>query len=218
MGYMKKFIKPVLIIILAILTFLIFNEPGPVWMFSLFLILYLLRNPIKKIISIVMPIRSLKYFLIGLISGLFIEFLAILSSMKLPVGQRALFHQEPIQDLILAAGYYAFLTIGTYFILKKYEFSLKEIFILGGIFGLIAEQHGGILLQLLSGNILGGIYVFLSYGSFLALPYMLFNEDFNKFDRKKAAFLKYLFALLILAIGYGLFLLYFLLMNPIVGS
>lgn len=215
---MANFIKYISITILIILTILIFNEPGPVWFFPIFLVIYLLKNPIRKIISLLVPKVLLRYFLIGLASGLFIEFLAILSSAKLPLEQRALFHPDPIPDLILALGYYTALTLATYFILRKYNFSLKEFFILGGIFGLLAEEHGKILIQLLSGNILGGIYVFLSYSSFLALPYMIFSEDFNKFKRKKSIISKYLIALLILALFYALFLLYYLLINPILSS
>lgn len=215
---MGKFIKSILIIILIILTFLIFNEPGPVWFFALFLIFYLSRKSIRKIINLLIHKLAVKYFLTGIVGGLFIEFLAILSSMKLPPAQRALFHPDPIPDLILGVGYYTALTLGGYFIVKRYKFSLIQFFLLGGIFGLIGEEHGGVLLQLLAGNILGGIYVFLSYASFIALPYMLFNEKFNKFIRKKSRILKYPVGLLILAFFYVLFLLYYLLINLILSS
>jgi hypothetical protein len=215
---MFKLIKYILTILLIILTFLVFNEPGPVWFFPLFLLIYLLKNPIRRVINFKKIKLPIKYVLVGLMMGLFIEFLAILSSMKLPPEQRALFHPEPIPDLILSIGCYTALMIGSYFILKKYYFSLKQFFIFGGIYGLILEEHGGVLLQLLSGNILGGIYVFLSYGSLLAIPYLLFNENFNIFNRKKSNFLKYLFALLILLLSYMFFLIYYVLVNPIVSS
>lgn len=215
---MINLIKLVIIIPLVVLTFIIFNEPGPIWFFALFLILYLLKDPIKKIISGVMPVLPIRYFLVGVIGGLFIECLAILNNLKLPAEQRVLFHPDPIPNLILGLGQYVALAIGSYFILRKFDFSLWEFFVFTGIFGVVIEEHGGILMQVLGGNILGGIYVFLSYASFLALPYMLFREDFNEFSRKKAIIPKYLIAILILALFYALFLLYVFLMTPIVGA
>lgn len=215
---MVKLVKSILIILLAILTVLIFNEPGPIWLFAIFLIVYLLRNPIRKTINQVLPKLSIKYFLAGFITGMFIEFLAILNNMKLPPEQRVLFHPDPIADLILGAGQYIALTVGTYFILKKCDFSIKEFFVLGGVFGLVVEQHGGILMQLLNGNILGGIYVFLSYSSLLAFPYMLFSKDFSDFNRTKSIIPKYVIAVSILVFFYALFLLYILLMYPLFGT
>ena len=106
-----------------------------------------------------------KYVFVGLVVGLIIESLAIISSMSRLPENRDLFHPDPIPDLILAIGFYIVLMLGSYFILKKYKFSLKQFFITGGIFGLIFEEHGVVLLKLLNGDILGGIYVILSYGS-----------------------------------------------------
>jgi hypothetical protein len=213
---MKKWLRIPLIIILAVLTILIFNEPGPVWFFPIFLIAYLFKDKLSRLENL-KPRLIIKYVIFGVLIGLIIEMFAIIASQSIPIGQRALFHQEPIPDLILAIGYYAMLMLGSYIMLRRYNYSLKQIFILGGIFGVILEQHGGVLLSIFEGNILGGIYVFLSYSSLIALPYLVFQKGFNKFKRKETIW-KYLISLLILIGFYLLFLGYFLIVNPIVSS
>lgn len=211
---MPKFIKYIPTILLIILTFLIFNEPGPIWLFPFFLILYHLKDPIQKFLRL----NIQKYLMVGILIGLFIELLAIIDNLNVPPEQRALFHPDPIPDLILGFGYYLFLMLGSYLVLKKYDYSLKQFFIITGIYGIISEQNGAILLQVLGGNILAGIYVFLSYGPLFAIPYLFFINDFKQLQRKKSKFLKYPITLLILELSYGLFLIYYLSVNPIVSS
>mgnify|MGYP003977509971 CR=1 FL=1 len=150
---MKKWLRIPLIIILAVLTILIFNEPGPVWFFPIFLIAYLFKDKLSRLENL-KPRLIIKYVIFGVLIGLIIEMFAIIASQSIPIGQRALFHQEPIPDLILAIGYYAMLMLGSYIMLRRYNYSLKQIFILGGIFGVILEQHGGVLLSIFEGNIL----------------------------------------------------------------
>lgn len=193
------------------MTYLVFNKPGPVWLFPPLLILYPLREKIGGFVGKLTKKKNIKYVISGLFVGLIIEILAIINSMKLAPEQRALFHPEPITDLIFGAGYYILLMTGSYLIAKRYNFSLKQFFVLGGIFGLLLEQHGEVLLQVLGGNILGGIYVFLSYGALLAFPYMFFESDFGKSDkkRKKLGFFGYVLSFLILAGFYLLFLVYY---------
>jgi len=196
----------VLLIIIALFTLFVFNEAGPIWVFSVFILFYIFRNKIKVKLSL------LKYILFALITGLFIEALAIINSLKLPIEERALFSPYPIPDLIFAIGYYSFFALGIFFILRKYKFSLKELFIIGGIFGIFAEQHG---LVFLSFNSINYLYVFLSYGSFIALPYLIFFRDFKKLKRKQTN-LKYLFIILALIVSYLAFLVYYLLLSQII--
>ncbi|MBW2989961.1 hypothetical protein KY358_06620 [Candidatus Woesearchaeota archaeon] len=212
---MNSILKIFVVLALSFLTFIIFNDPGPVWFFPLFLVALLFKDFFAKF-RIMKGGLALRYVCAGVFFGLLIEFLAILSSQGVPAGQRALFHQEPIPDMILAFGYYALIMVGSYMILKKYDYSLKEFFVFGGIFGILLEEHGKVLLQVLAGNILGGIYVFLSYSSLLALPYVIFNEDFKRYPRK-SSILKYPVSLLMLIVFYLFFLGYFLLVNPLIS-
>ncbi len=202
----------IFIIFLAIITIIVFNEPGPVWFFPVFLIALMIRKDIRKWMPAKKKISS-KYVAFGLAAGLFIEVLAILNSLKLVPEQRALFHPLPVPDLIIAVGYYAVLSIASYLILKKTSFSLKQVFVLGGIFGLIAEQHGAVLLGILAGNILGGIYVFLSYASFLAIPYLIFERDFARRKREKPVFASYPIVLVYWGVAYVIFLAYYIIVS-----
>ena len=134
-------------------------------------------------------------------------------SLKLPADQRALFHPMPIPDLIFAVGYYAALSVAGYLLLKKTSFSLKQVFILGGIFGLIAEQHGAVLMGVLAGNILGGLYVFLSYASLLAIPYLIFEKDFARKKREEPSAASYPIALIYWGVAYVALLVYYAILS-----
>ncbi len=194
---------------LILLTFIIFQEPGPIWFFPIFLLAYIFEDKIKRKAQ-----RSLfsKYVITGLVVGILIELLAIINTANIPLGERALFHQLPIPDLILAAGYYAALFIGSFIIVKKYNFSVKQLFILGGVFGLIFEQFGIILLSF---SLLNYAYVFLSYGSFLALPYLIYKDNFKK--RNKISLLRFIKSFFILVFFYLIFSIYFFILNPLFG-
>jgi len=205
----------IILILLAVLNIVIFNEPGPVWMFSLFLVLIVFKEQILKIIHVKFKLSN-KYVITGLIAGLIIEVLAIINSMKLAPADRALFHPDPIPDLILAVGYYVLLGIGSYILLRKNKFYVNEVFVLGGIFGLIVEQHGLVLLSVFAGNILGGIYVFLSYGAFLALPYLLYFNEFK--GKRNSSKIMYVKTLLIWAVFYLAFLVYYVSVKAILAS
>ena len=208
-------LKTILIILLAFLV-LIVTAPGPIWFFPLFLVVYLLR---EKISFLLKRFRSLpiKFFAIALLTGFFVELLAIINSLPLPPEQRALFHPDPLPDLIFAFGYYAFIALGAFFILKRYDFSLRKFFSFAGIYGVLTEQLGAVFAMVLSGNLLAGIYVFFSYGSFLALPYLVLEKDFAELKRKKTRITSYILSMLVLFFCFFLFALYFLVVQAVFG-
>jgi len=110
-------------------------------------------------------------------------------------------------DFILIAGLYIGIPIVWYFLLKKYQFNLKEVFVLSGIFGVFAEQDFAVLLTF---NPLAYLYVFLVYGSLITIPFILNRDSFEFLKRKNnkrkyfvaffSQFLAYLFGFMWAAI------------------
>ncbi|MHA1998029.1 MAG: hypothetical protein ACTSU9_07915 [Promethearchaeota archaeon] len=61
---------------------------------------------------------------------------------------------------------------------------LKWVFIAGGIYGILTEQSGGIFMSF---NIIIWFYVFLVYGSFIAIPAAAFRSKLAKIERKQVS-------------------------------
>ncbi|MHA1339782.1 MAG: hypothetical protein ACTSRZ_03210 [Promethearchaeota archaeon] len=120
--------------------------------------------------------------LVGLIFGELTELFAVLSNLHLPPEERILFLPDPILDLLVAIAYYLPIMIVVAIFLVKFQIDLKFIFILGGIYGVITEQNGAILLSL---NFIFWIYVFLVYGSFISIPYVIFAGKLSNITLKR---------------------------------
>ncbi|MHA1822205.1 MAG: hypothetical protein ACTSU2_02045 [Promethearchaeota archaeon] len=124
----------------------------------------------------------IKLSIIGLLFGELTELFAVLSNLNLPPEERILFHPDPIIDLVLGFAYYFPLFFVLSILIIKIEINLKELFIIGGIYGILTEQDGGILLSF---NIIFWFYVFLVYGSYIAVPYIVYSEKLAMFKRKQ---------------------------------
>ena len=211
----------IILAILVLVTLGIFRNPGPVWLFPIFLIAYQYKDKLYKEKEIIKNKKKLKwlpkhlgkkYVLTGILIGIFLEILSIINNMGIEIGKKTLFHQKPIQDIILALGYYGILAIAGYWILRKYKYSILQFFTLGSIFGIVFEQHGKILLGLFNLKILDGIYVMLTYGSFFGLNYLIYLRYFKE-QRLNPGTKDYLKSFLSLGIAYFCFLIYYYLAN-----
>ena len=140
-----------------------------------------------------------KYILLGLLFGLFTEFLAILDNLDAPPEEKILFHPDPVIDLLLGVGFYFFIVAVWAVLIKQYSFTAKSIFVIGGIWGICAEQTFAILLSPLTQGIIVGlfsyVFVFLVYGPFMAIPPLFFEKSLCTLERKERkvrhAFLAY---------------------------
>lgn len=136
--------------------------------FVMFGFVYLFRNKMK-----VKSNKGLfwKFVIIGYIVTVLAETAYIFSK---PI------HKNLVIDLLLVAPWYILWMVCWYFVFKKYDFSVKEAFYLGGFHGFVVEGliAGGMILNPLLGLVLLPALT-LVYGSFFVIPYLLTKEQFK---------------------------------------
>lgn len=87
-----------------------------------------------------------------------------------------LLHPQFIPDLLLAIGFYGSFGLVWSFLLKRFHYSCKEVFVLQGLFGVFLEQKGAVFVQGLATFPIGTLlwlFVFLVYGSLIAIPFQI---------------------------------------------
>jgi hypothetical protein len=90
-----------------------------------------------------------------------------------------LMHPQLIPDLIFGVGFYTSWAIAWLWLLRRYRFTLREVFVTQGLYGVLIERTGGIFLAGLLTMPLGlvlWLYVFLVYGSTIGIPYNHFES------------------------------------------
>ena len=132
-------------------------------------LVYLLRKPLSRLIKVIRN-ESLRFVAVGYFSTVVAETVYMFSK---PI------HQVWIIDIVLTAPWYVLWMFLWYGVLKKYEFTLWQAFLLGGFHGFVVEG-------VLTGIIFNPILALLSlplltalYGSFFIVPYLLMKEDFK---------------------------------------
>lgn len=93
-------------------------------------------------------------------------------------------HRNLAIDLLLVGPWYILWMVLWFFVFKRYDFSLKEAFYLGGFHGFVVEGlvAGGLILNPLLGIVMLPILTVV-YGWFFIIPYLLTKEQF-KHQRK----------------------------------
>jgi hypothetical protein len=129
-----------------------------------------------------LKLLKVKYTGVGVLFGIITEILAILNNIAKPLEQRNLFHPDPVTDLILSITYYLPVSIAAMLVVFHYNIKLLDLFIAGGVYGILSEQDFAIFLTF---NIFYWFYVFLVYGSFLALPFVIFRSKIQQYPRKQ---------------------------------
>jgi len=122
-----------------------------------------------------------RYVLTGLTSAYLLEILAVIDNLKREPSERILLNPSPPVDIYLALAYYTPFILYWGLVLRKYDYSPRDVFILGGVSGIFMEQTGAVFLSL---NILAWFYVFLVYGSYKAIPAFLHWQSLRKNRRK----------------------------------
>lgn len=137
--------------------------------FLVFILIFLFRKKIKITAG-----KKLfwKFLIIGYIGCVIAETAYIFSK---PL------HKNLFFDLLLVTPWYIMWMICWYFVFKKYDFTVKEAFYLGGFHGFVIEGliAGGLILNPVLGLLLLPVLT-LVYGCFFIIPYMLTKEQFKK--------------------------------------
>ncbi|NJF24089.1 hypothetical protein [Thermococcus sp. Bubb.Bath] len=122
------------------------------------------------------------YLLVGMASAYLTEVLAIIDNLKRPPGGRALFNPNPLTDLYLAFAYYLPFVLYWGLAVRRYNYSWKEVFLIGGATGILMEQMGAVFLTF---NPIVWLYVLLVYGSYKAIPVLVAERCLEGRDRKE---------------------------------
>lgn len=155
----------------------------------LFLLMWVIRSRIQLSFTHFYK----RYVVIGTIFGGITEILAILDNLQVPPEDKILFHPDAGIDLLLGVGFYFFIALIWAVLFKRYAFTWKSIMIIGGIWGITAEQNGTVFLSIITEGVLPGLlgygFVFLVYGPFMAIPALFFDKVGNyALERKKRTF------------------------------
>jgi len=183
--------KKILFTGLALLVLFLFGQLYMLLLFPIFIILFSFPSTQNLFRKIKLPL-PLKFILLGILIGILTEILAIINNLGLPAAEKALFHSNPLTNIILSLGYYIPLVAAWFFLLKKYRFKTSQIFILSGILGIFAEQLGAVFLSF---NIFAWLYAFLVHGSIMAIPFFIAQKEFSKF-KGKDNLIKYLLGII----------------------
>lgn len=161
-----------------------------------------------------------KYIVLGTFFGLVTEGLAIVDNWDSPPEEKILFHPDPGVDLLLGLGFYFWIAVVWAVLIKKYTFTWKSVFVIGGIWGIVAEQDMAVLLSPFTYGVLGFfmyVYVFLVYGSFMAISPLFFRESLESVQRKKRTIMHAVLAFLMLFGAYVLAFIYMVLVYRAIG-
>lgn len=149
------------------------GKVSSILIFSIFVFLYLWKGLQRYLARIPLPLWFLYIFwgtLFGAVTQVFVQL----------EGFEKAFSADPLIHLLQALTIYFSLTVIWYLILKRYAFSLKYIFTITGLWGVVVE---GLFIY---GSISPFVWLFLFvvYGSYASIAYLLTAKRFGSMDRK----------------------------------
>ena len=134
--------------------------------FAWFGLIYFFRRPFARVIKII-PRPGWRFVIVGYLSTVVAELVYMFSKPIHPVVG---------WDLLLTAPWYLLWLIFWFALLRKYNYTLTEAFILGGFHGFIIE---GLLNNPLLAFVGLPLFIVL-YGAFFIIPYLLMKPDFTE--------------------------------------
>jgi hypothetical protein len=149
--------------------------------YSLFVVAVFARRPIEAAAVRLRLTRPLAFGLVILASGLLTETLAWTSSYLVGDLEPALLHPQLVYDLLLSPVVYGGWALAWPLLMRRWNFTLAEVFAVQGVYGILLEQQGAVLRQGLASLPWGVIlwaYVFLVYGSAIGMAYLPFERTY----------------------------------------
>ena len=149
--------------------------------YSLFVVAVFARRPIEAAAERLRIPRPIAFALLVLASGLLAETLAWTSSYLARDPEPALLHPQLAYDLLLSPVVYGGWALAWPIVMRRWQFTLAEVFTVQGVYGILLEQQGAVLRQGLASLPWGVIlwaYVFLVYGSAIGLAYLPFERNY----------------------------------------
>lgn len=175
----EKLIYKIILLLLTIFLALLFYFEKQ-WFYlviPLFSLVWMIIPESKEDIETTKKITIVRYIFVALILNMSTEGLAILQNISLPSEDRILFHPDPLYDLLLSILYYLPIAITVSRPLSKNHYTIRGVFIVSGIYGVMTENF---FLVLLSLNPFIWAVVFVLYGSFFTIPYVILRPYFEE--------------------------------------
>ena len=149
--------------------------------YTLFVAAIFLRRELEKAATRVRLPRWLAFGGLILACGVLAETLAWTGSFLAGDPEPALLHPQLAYDLLLSPVVYGGWALGWSILMRRWSFSLAEVFVLQGLYGILLEQQGAVLRQGWAAMPLGiilWVYVFMVYGSAIGLAYLPFASSY----------------------------------------
>jgi hypothetical protein len=157
----------------------------------------------------------IRYLVLMLLVGFLTEALAWIGNFLAREETPALLHPQLLYDLLLSPGIYGAWAVGWILATRRWRFSVAEVFVIQGIYGVFVEQQGAVFLQgwrALPLGVVLWLYVFVVYGAAAGLAYLPVEADLPAARARggrwkiPAALLLQFLATAIVAISWGVFL------------
>lgn len=181
---------------------------------------WLNREALNKKLFSVSNSLLVHYIVAGAIFGTIVEILAILNNLGIDPAKKALFHPDPFIDLVMGVGFYAAWNLSWFFAAKKFKYSVKEVLLLGGIFGIVVEQGGAILLSIFTFGLFGfvlWIYVLLVYGTNISFAFFVNEKELSQTAKQESKIKRYFFAFAFQLLGFVLGAIWIFLIKKLIG-
>ncbi|MBI5530637.1 MAG: hypothetical protein HY918_04010 [Candidatus Doudnabacteria bacterium] len=171
---MKNKILKTLLILAALLPVIRWSQDGisSILIFSVFVLILLWSGLRLTLAKLPLPL-GLAYIFWGVVFGGLTQWFVQIE------GFEKSFSQNPIHHFIQALTIYFWVVVAWYYMLKKYDFSSWAVFWVTGLWGVLFE---GILLYG-AFNPLIWLFIFMVYGSFSTIPFLLTQDQLAALPR-----------------------------------
>lgn len=196
--------KGLLIFLFFATTLLAFNSPQGI-IFPIALASIYFREKIQP--YFIGLSASVTFIGVGIFLGLLTEVFAILSNSGIPAHEKILLHPDPFVDIFMGVFYYSSVTIIWYFLVRRYQFTKKAVFIISGILGILTEQAGAIFLGIFTSPLLGipmAIIIACIYAIFPTIAYLFAEKKFSS-TRIRPMWYHYILALSIIFLQWAVY-------------
>lgn len=176
---------------------------------SVVVLFYFLRSRVTSVIEKIPLHAQVKLGLLIMIFSLgILESLSWLGEYLAKSHNPALFHPQLIPDLLATSGFYFGHVIAWLILLRFFKFSLPQVFITQGLYGVLAEGNGAIFMQGLTTFPLGiwlWVFVFFAYAPAVGTAYLLTENQLKQsLNPQRNSWIKYpltIILMYILAVG-----------------
>lgn len=168
--------------VLPVLFFILPPHDPSLLIYSIFVLIYFSHHQLRPLIQAIKLPALLKFFILAIIFGLLTEALSWTSTL-LSNPTNPDFTPHLALHLKYLSGFYIVKALAWVIILRFFKFSLKQVFITAGIFGIAIEQQGAILLTGLASFPLGiiwWIYTGPIYACVISIAYLLTESELHR--------------------------------------